>query len=298
MPSFKVENYMINFNISNIRVVNHQNRIFQCDLRYEEFELVDSQDELWNFLNDSLSRKDVSFETEKNKLIMKINVNLGFKSKVINYEIPEVREELDYRDEQISESLKLIKSFEEKMEELVKRLERVEKKNMGCVILPSCPYVISENIKELELIGTHASPVYQYSHNITIIKNSVNPLISVSNFKTRHLFDHPDLSNIKFLEELVKLEISHNNMTNDFSSIGECMNLIELTLYDCANLSNLDFCKNLKKLKYINVENSNKKTEINCNALCELPSLEVFTITGSGVRNTEKLTNPKLRIIK
>jgi hypothetical protein len=122
------------------------------------------------------------------------------------------------------------------------------------------------------------------------------------------------LSNLKYLKQCRQLTLSGMNEVRDYSSIGEMTQLTHLTIISSRQfqwvnntatyinqgnnpiLLDISWIKNLKSLQSLVLLGCSSLSDIT--PLKDLPSLRELDIRETGVRNTDFLINPNLKITK
>jgi hypothetical protein len=153
----------------------------------------------------------------------------------------------------------------------------------GCVIFPSCPFAIPENIPILTLGKVNTNdPItgsnYQLGHIVNIMAEN------------RYLFHTANnLNCLRFLECNI-LRLVNADDAKDFSPIGEMTSLKELHIvYSSPSsvLCKIDWITKLTNLESVTFFNCKGITDIS--PICGLKNLKTLNIRGSGINNTAML---------
>lgn len=307
MPSYIIDNYNIYTTVSTdniiIRIINYQDRVFQCELTHESCILTENIDELYTLIDDTFNKKyELKLSIDKSTLIVCIIIPLGFKSQEIKFYIPEIKKDFNYKDQQILEMTKMLSEFQNKLKMYDEIISKLNRKTNGHIILPECNIPIPSNIKKLclitgkyinEDIKVRISP--QPNVDIWKEKFAYNPYIDNDDIQYL-IFNGSDINNLEFLENLETLIIKNNNFIVNFSVIKKLSTLKNLEINNCDNCDNISFVKSLINLENISFINCKNLKDINI--LADLSNLKTIRLNNSGVVNTTMLINPNFTIYK
>ena len=286
MSLYQIDNYNIYLKSNTIRITTFSKRVFQSELNYNDFILCENEEDLFILLDNYLSKNEIIFTVGNNNIIASIKINLPpLKTKEITFMIPEIREIMDIKDAQIIKLNSIIKDFNTKFDMLSDKIKELEERSNNRVFLEGSKIGIFKDITDLVLFGPGVAHNYGELYNHQFISSN------------KYYFEHKDISNIKYLNNLVKLKIEHNYITSDFSDLKYLDKLEELEFTCVEKLTDISFCKYLTKLRILKIKSCLLIEDINILAQCE--NLVELHINGSSnIKNTQLLINPKLKINK
>jgi Leucine-rich repeat (LRR) protein len=207
--------------------------------------------------------------------------------KEVDIVVPLVQESLTPEKKQELKVIELtnkVDTMERKMNELVKTVNDMKKRNRGFISLPSCPYVIPDTCKTLELVNT----IKKFRFRFRFMYDEL---------EFQFIFNHADISNIRYLEHLEELSISHNTATSDFSPIAGCKSLRGLFFINCEKLTDLAFCAHLQTLRVLMVKKCANLKSVDIVRL--MPDLTELHIIGCpNIKIPEDIRTPNLTIVR
>jgi len=210
-------------------------------------------------------------------------INLDFvlpaiKRETANVDMETILKRLSSLEKMVDDQTEVVVSLREELNEQ-------NEKTSGYIILPGCPFAIHEHITMLQigLINT-GDPITGQSY---AAQQAANMLCEGRYFSN----SLKDLENLKYLDKCHTLRIVNAEAT-DFSPISEMSALHTLSIvYSSAN-------KNLTSIKWISsLTNLQNLTLFNCagisdvTPLTQLKNLKTLDIRGSGIQNTSMLSS-------
>jgi hypothetical protein len=244
-------------------------------------------------------------------------------------------ETLARRLKELSEAFE--KTLEERLaavESLKEKVAMLEERCGGCVLLPGCLNPIPVTSTEVLLIKGNSHlpsgaafssffPKTQFNYgNQTApfttpysLLQSCGPTVN----QNAYIFESlPSINSLRELKNLRTLTLSGASEITDYSSLGSLTSLTSLTIVSSRywngsswaeappppgirerpipKLSNISWIRELKKLTHLSFLGCANLVDIS--PLKDLPNLVELDIRETGVRNTECLTNPKIKITK
>jgi hypothetical protein len=210
-------------------------------------------------------------------------INLDFvlpaiKRENANVDMETILKRIASLEKDLSEQKAVVESLQEELDEQ-------SEKTSGYIVLGGCPFTIHEDIVNLQLglINTH-DPLTNHSYaggNFTDIVNS-----------GRYYFNSLKLlNNLKFLKKCHTLRILNAEAT-DFSPISEMISLTSISIvYSSANrnLTNIKWISKLTNLQNLTLFNCAGLSDVT--PLTELKNLKTLDIRGSGIQNTSMLAS-------
>jgi Leucine-rich repeat (LRR) protein len=219
------------------------------------------------------------------------------------------------------------------LEKLMTRLNELEERTVDFVVLPGCEYVIPASLTTLKLVadGTCLPDNVYYSAampNMKIPYPNNGQIFPTNNPYSWSSYGQVDkgaygisasaisLKNIKHLTQLEHLTMSGLSL-RDVENIGKLKHLKSLTITAahkvvwgqnqnqsvvdtaCSGLysaTNIHWVKDLPNLQTLILKGCKKLVDIT--VLKDMPQLRELDVRDTGVRNTDFLTNPHLKITK
>jgi chaperonin cofactor prefoldin len=187
------------------------------------------------------------------------------------------------------------------MDALQKRIAEMEDASNECVLMPGMtpiPKTVSSFIiipesavpSSLWISGTHFPQGHSYA-NFPQFKISnatqVNSVVSPSSIK--------NIKRLKSCQSIVICNASAAPLA-DIESIGSLTNLCWLNLVNINNLTNISWITNCPNLTHLVLFGCSGLADIS--PVRDLKNLTVLDIRGTGVKNTDFLTNSRLTITK
>ena len=238
--------------------------------------------------------------------------------------LPKRRESATEDMETMSKRLKEMEKTIRLLQGMKERMDVLEEMNGGMVMIPGC-YPIPSDVQHLKLLffgstvptgipnlgnvlagGNVSHQASAWNHPFyTHIKNTT----SLSNANYTHVTNDSltTIQNLKYLQSCETLVLSGMKMISDYSPIGQMKNLKTLAILGCPThaldsqpyipqLTDISWIKNLTKLENIYFTHCQQLT--NVQPLKFLDNLTILNIQGTGVKNTDCLSQTALTITK
>ncbi len=231
----------------------------------------------------------------------------------------------------LEETVKQINpSVQATLEKLMARLSDLEERTGDFVVLPGCEYAIPASLTSLKLVadGTCLLDNAYYS---AMAPNKKIPYVNGHNGLPPNPFawnnseldkgsygivgNSLSLKNIKHFKHLTHLAIAGIPIILHIESLGKLKNLTHLTIISGHTIqwtynsiqhilisektvpcTDISWVKNLPKLQTLILKGC--KNLVDITVLKDMPQLKELDIRDTGVRNTDFLTNPSLKITK
>lgn len=234
--------------------------------------------------------------------------------------------------------LKLQQALETRLaavDTLTSKLKEMEERSGNHIVIPGCMFAIPTNLTTLTLVKDRTAlpsgdcysmswvnSKYKYmcnSHGSCGL-NYDNPQGGCNSFQKTaatniFIFDSlTSLKNLKYMKSCQTLTLSGTNQLQDYSALGEMVGLTHLSIVSSRNFQNNNYGTGginggnnpiLTDIKWIrNLKNLQSLTLLGCTSLSDitplkdLPGLRELDIRETGVRNTDFLINPNLKITK
>jgi len=156
-------------------------------------------------------------------------------------------------------------------------------------ILNISPIAFLYNINELKLISCNIRDInplkeLRYLELLDLSKSPVNEIVNgdlITKYSGMTILK--DISSLKHIKSLKKLNLSGNAKLCDISSLSDLLLLNDLNLTGCFSIENIDALKNLARLNYLGIRGSNIK---NISVISNLKNLKDLDIMGC-----EKINN-------
>jgi hypothetical protein len=243
MTSYIINDYQIYFKYTTIRIISNNGRTFQLE-----------SDDFINF-DKVLNNNNITIKLNSNNIILSVDNN--------KYYIPEIREDIDFKDIQIIELKKIINQFDDKIKLLEEQVKTSENKikllteniDKNSIYIDGCALSIPINITNITLVVTN-NIIYITDYNMMDINYCIinyvqanmftyNPssfynrfIGNNNNTKSIRLINSID-ENIKKLEKLETLEIiktsCHTNKPIYLDNLKYLNKLHTLTLTNCCD---------------------------------------------------------------
>lgn len=251
---------------------------------------------------------------------------------VLNRKVKEMNDSLEPRLKQLQEALEGRLAIVDKLNS---RISELEDRCGSSITLPGCIFAIPTNLTSLVLIRNQTSlpdgrafatmmPGYstsgQYQNSpvnwpsLFMGTQQIGYAVSWTPVQDAFAFDKlSSISNLKHLKQCRQLTLSGTAELADYSALGEMPWLTHLTIVSSRQYQNsppnnwinmgnnpplrdISWVKNLKSLQNLTLLGCNQLTDIT--PLKDLSNLRELDIRETGVRNTDFLVNPNLKITK
>jgi hypothetical protein len=252
---------------------------------------------------------------------------------VLNRKVKEMSEGFEPRLKKLQD---VLESRLAVVDTLTLRLKEMEERCGDHIVIPGCGFAIPTHLQSIVIIkdktslpcgdcyssswptakakfmcNSHGTCGLNYD-NVTNNNNCSRPFTPSSNSFT---FDTlMSIQNLKYLKKCTNVTLSGTINVQDYSVLGEMTGLTHLTIVSSRNfsnnqygtggnnagnnpiLTNISWVKNLKHLQSLTLLGCSSLSDIT--PLKDLPNLRELDIRETGVRNTDFLVNPNLKITK
>jgi hypothetical protein len=253
---------------------------------------------------------------------------------VLNRKVKEMNDSLEPRLKQLQEALEGRLAI---VDTLGNRLKEMEDRCGNHIVLPGCMFAIPLTLTSIILIRDRTclpdarsfssmmpghSTVGNWNNNTAvnwnIIFQGVNHTghsVTFNQTPDSFVFDKlTSISNLKYLKNCRQITLSGCSELSDYSTLGEMPWLTHITIISSRSYQNntnpgiyvnagnnptlrdISWIKNLKSLQSLTLLGCSSLSDIT--PLKDLPSLRELDIRETGVRNTDFLINPNLKITK
>jgi hypothetical protein len=251
---------------------------------------------------------------------------------VLNRKMKEMSEGFEPRLKQLQEALEGRLAIVDK---LTSRIGELEDRCGSSITLPGCIFAIPVNVTSLILVRNQTClpdgrafatmmPGYSTSGQYNNAPVNWNNMFQGTSHNGFHIVWNPaqdafafdkvtSISNLKHLKQCKQLTLSGTGELADYSALGEMNWLTHLTIISSRQYQNsppnywinagnnpplrdLSWVKNLKSLHSLTLLGCASLSDIT--HLKDLPNLRELDIRETGVRNTDFLINPNLKITK
>lgn len=250
---------------------------------------------------------------------------------VLNRKVKEMSEGFEPRLKKLQD---VLESRLAVVDTLSLRLKEMEERCGNSITLPGCIFAIPINLTSLILVrnqtvlpdgrafstmmpGYYTSGQYNSNAinwpNIFMGTQQIGYAVSWNPAQDVFVFDKlTSISNVKYLKACKQITLSGSQELADYSTLGEMPWLTHITIINSRQYQNnpsswvnggnhpplrdISWIKNLKNLQSLTLLGCSSLSDIT--PLKDLPNLRELDIRETGVRNTDFLINPNLKITK